>query len=110
MCIYYKGSTRSMYVQLFDIDHGRLVGGCSVNIWIRKCGSLNANARSLLGRSDCAFTYLSLHVESRGTSAEAAFDSSNRRAEFQKKVQMCVFPVRFNVFVCIDLCPEAASV
>lgn len=81
-----------------------------MNICIRKCVSLNANACSLLGRSDCAFTYLSLHVESQCTTAETAFDISvtfTRIAEFQK-VQMYVFPRRFNLFVSIDLYPEAA--
>lgn len=58
MYIYYKRSSSSMYVQRFDIDHRRLEG-CSMNICIRKCVSLNANAGCLLGPSDCAFTYLS---------------------------------------------------
>lgn len=82
-----------MYVQRFDIDHGRLEG-CSMNICIRKCVSLNANARCLLGPSDYAFTYLSLRDESQCTTAETAFDISvtfTRMAEFQKGTNVC-FP------------------
>lgn len=55
---------------------------------------MNANACSLLGRSDCAFTYLSLHVESQYTTAVAAFDvsvTSTRIAAFQKGTNEC-FP------------------
>lgn len=90
-----------MYVQEFDIDHRRLED-CSMNICIRKCISLNANACSLLGRSDCAFTYFSLHIESQCTTAETAFDISvtfTRIAEFQKGTNVC-FPKGISFIIC----------
>lgn len=59
-----------MYVERFDIDH-RQLEGCSMNMCIRKRASLNVNACSLLGRSDCAFTDLSLHIESQCTTADS---------------------------------------
>lgn len=73
-----------------------------MNICIRKCVSLNANACSHLGGSDCAFTYFSLHTESQCTTAETAFDISvtfTRVAEFQKGTNVC-FPRGILFIIC----------
>ena len=73
-----------------------------MNICIGKCVCLNANARSLLGRSDCAFTYLSLHVKSQCATAETTFDISvelTRIAKFQKGTNIC-FPNKMKCIIC----------